>query len=92
MKKKTNKTVKPNKLLKSLGGKPVHLALLYSKTLGTNPIITGVLLDEDDGHYFLGEGLEITTAVRKNQVQMILDAEVHEPQEDIDLPPGSKMQ
>ncbi len=92
MKKKTNRIIKPNKLLKSLGGKPVHLALLYNKVLNTNPIITGILLDEDEGHYYLGEGLEITTAIRKNQVQMILDADAHQPQEEIDVPPGSKMQ
>lgn len=84
---------KINKLLKSLGGKPVNLALKFSKTLQGNPVINGILLDVDEEYYYLGENVEITMVIPKIQVEMILDANKHEPVDSEEpIPRGTKIQ
>jgi len=90
---KTTKAIRVNKLLAALGGKMVNVALKYNKTLESNPVISAILLDEDYSHYYLGEGLAISIAVRKVEVQMILDAAVHASFDEPEVKPfGTKVQ
>lgn len=92
MKKKTRVKKPTNKLLQIFGGKAVNISLKFSKALNANPVITGVLLDIDDDHYFLGEGYTASMAIPKAQVEMVLDATSYPVTEEEDIPPGTKLQ
>jgi hypothetical protein len=82
---------KVNLLLRSLGGKPV--SIVFKDAKAGIPMMTGILLDEDEQHYYLGESTDITVAVRKPLVQMLMDANIPTMAiDDEELPPGTKYQ
>lgn len=87
-KKKTPQKI--NQLLRSLGGKPV--SIVFKDAKAGIPMMTGILLDEDEQHYYLGENTSITVAVRKPLVQMLMDADIPMQAMDDEAPPGTKYQ
>lgn len=93
MKKKTTKVPKTaNKLLQHFGGKSVNISLKFSKSLNANPVVNGILLDIDEGHYYLGESYDASMAIPRSQVEMVLDANSYPVTEEEDIPPGTKIQ
>lgn len=83
--------IKINKLLKNLGGKPVNI--IFRSVKSGIPMITGILLDEDEHYYYIGDNLEVSVAVRKVETQMVMDAEVAlNMQEEEIAPRGTKYQ
>jgi hypothetical protein len=91
MKKQKSKAKPRNLLLKSLGGKSVNI--MFKAVKNGIPMISGILLDEDEQNYYLGESFEISVAVRKIETSMILNAEIPMTAiDDDDVPKGTKIQ
>lgn len=96
MKKKPVKKKASSKLLSYLGGKLVSLTLRESKNAKSTLVVRGILLDYDEGFYYLGENVDVQIVVPRFQVTMIADGDLlldMEPEEeDYEKPFGTKLQ
>lgn len=93
--KKKRRTKSKSKMYDTFVGAFVNVVLkgveaVDQRTKITNLTIAGFLLDEDTEYIYLGSADEITTAVTKDSIAVVLAESVE--MDVIDIPPGSVQQ